>query len=176
MEKHYPLPRDEVKSVREAIQKIRYENIEHLYVFKNGKQFRRYIGEESYVNLPLEYLFELKDTDVVHNHPTGNTFSIDDVYSAVNYNLKGLIVVTTQFIYSIKRPETGWDINFEDEFIQYIMNSCEKNAREMVEKHVTQFQIIHEEKEILFLHFLWVFFFNMFNIEYAKKEHPKYSI
>ena len=173
---HYPLPRDEVKSIPQAIQKIRFEKFEHLYVFKNGRQFRRYIGEESYVNMQLEFLFELQDACVVHNHPSGTTFSFDDVISAVNYNLRELFVVTHQYIYSIKRPEKGWNINFTDESVQQDLDSCEKNAREIIEKNVAQFQIKHEEKDILFLHFIWVFFFNMFNIEYAKKEHPRNSI
>lgn len=167
---HYPLPRDEVKSIREALQKIRFENVEYLYVFKNGKQIRKYMGEKSYVNIPLESLFELNDTSVVHNHPSGTPFSLDDIQSAVNYNLKELYVATKHFIYSIKRPAKGWEINFKDVSIQQDFDSCEKNAREMVEKYSAQFQIKNDEKEILFLHFVWVFFFNMFNIEYAKKE------
>ncbi|MEX2513514.1 MAG: hypothetical protein WD398_11455 [Cyclobacteriaceae bacterium] len=173
---HYPLPRDEVKSIRQAIQKIRFEKEEYLYVFKNGKQFRRYRGEKSYVNIPLEYLFELKDTSLVHNHPSDTTFSLDDVQSAVKYNVRELLVVTKQYVYSIKRPENGWGINFDDKSRQQDLDSCEKIAREMVEKYAARFQIKNEEVEVFFLHFVWVFFFNMFNIEYAKKEHPENSI
>ncbi len=173
---HFPLPRDEVKSVEEAIKKIRYAEIEYLYVFKNGKQFRRYKGEESFVNIPVQFLFELKDAIVVHNHPLGSTFSLADVETAIHQNLKELIVVTEQNIYTIKRPKHTWGIEFENTEISELLKSCENLSRSMVEKLIAQSEIKSEDREAIILHYIWVFFFNLFNIEYAKKEHPKNPI
>lgn len=175
-EYHYPVPRDDVKSIQQAIQKIRFEKKEHLYVFKKGMQVRRFVGEKSYVNIPIEYLFELKDSTVVHNHPSNTTFSIDDVQSAVKYDVFQLYVVTNYFFYSIKRPEKGWGFDFEEKSTLQTLNSCEKNSRETIEKLSAQFHINHEEKEYLFLHYFWVFFFNMFNIEYERREIKQNSV
>ena len=76
---HYPLPRDGVKSIQQAIRKVRFEKNEHLYVFKNGSQILRFAGHQNQINIPPEYLFQLKDTEVVHNHTSNSSFSFEDI-------------------------------------------------------------------------------------------------
>ncbi|WP_200976488.1 hypothetical protein [Echinicola sp. 20G] len=168
---HYPLPRDEVKSIQQAISKVRFKKTEHLYIFRKSKQIRRYKGEYNQIHIPDEYLFELKDSKVIHNHPNGSTFSFEDVKATVNFDIAELIVVTTQSIYTLIRPKNGWNINFEDGSTSDTLDTCEKQAREMVEKLTAQFQIRNEEKDPIILHYIWVLFFNICNIEYVKKEH-----
>ncbi|MGY6744347.1 MAG: hypothetical protein ACXIUQ_16525 [Cecembia sp.] len=173
---HFPLPRDEVKSVEEAIRKIRYLQTEHLYVFKNGKQIRRFAGETSYVNIPYQYLFELKDAVVIHNHPNDSTFSLEDVQTAVDQDIMKLYVATKTHYYTIKRPQRGWGFDFFDSEVQDQLKFCQVHARQLAEKHIAQFEIKNEDRDAIILHYIWVFFFDLLNIEYAKKEYTNNPI
>lgn len=39
-ETYLPSPRDNANTIEKVIYKIRFEKVEHLYIFKNNKQFR----------------------------------------------------------------------------------------------------------------------------------------
>jgi hypothetical protein len=170
---HFPVPRDEVRSVIDAINKLRYQVKEHLYVMKDGRQIRKFIGEVNYINIPPQYLFELKDTQLIHNHPSNNTFSIEDIRMAIFHNVKEMYVVTKDFIYSVKRPDE-WPINMEDKVTNMVFNKSRSIANEVVDKMVSQFEIGVNDKEAVIFHYIWVFFFNYYKIDYERENHSKY--
>jgi len=170
---HYPLPRDEVKSIRQAIQKIRFAKEEYLYVFKGGKQILRFIGDESQVNIPEQYLFQLPDTVVVHNHPNNVSFSFEDIDMALFHNISKLIVSTPDFIYEVHRSGKSWDINFEKTETLNFFYACQSIARAELEKLIAQNQMTPKELELKLFHYIWLFFFNKFSIQYVQKKHPK---
>lgn len=169
---HYPLPRDEVKSKLEAIKKIRYQKEEHLYVFKNGNLKLRFIGEINRVNIPLENLFQLTDSEVVHNHLGNISFSFEDIEMIIFHNIKQLTAVCPDIIYQVTRPDDGWRIDFHDKEILELFESCQAMARTELERLLSQNQISQAELEFKLFHYIWVLFFECFNINYVQKTHP----
>ena len=81
-----PSPRDDANTIDKVICKIRFEKVEHLYIFKNNKQFRRYIGSSNQVVLPEKYLFEIENNTIIHNHPSGSSFSVEDLKTIIRFN------------------------------------------------------------------------------------------
>ncbi len=170
---HYPLPRDEVKSIQQAIQKIRFEKQENLYIFKNGKQILRFKGDKNQVNIPVEYLFQLSDSEVVHNHPSNTSFSFEDIEMAIFHNISKLTASTPDFIFEVYRPGDTWGFSLEDDNIAKLFNVCQAFARAELEKLRAQNQITRTELELKFFHYIWVLFFNSFDIQYVQTKHPK---
>jgi hypothetical protein len=169
-EYHSPLPRDDAKTPDQAIRKIRYSNREHLYIFKGGKQIRRFLGETDRVTLPQRYLFEMKDAVILHNHPFGTSFSREDVEMVIAHNAKKLIVVTAEFSYTITRPSNGWPVELDEQWIRANFETCKHIAEEMANKLVSQHQIRWSEKDATIIHYIWVLFFYRTDIQYVKKE------
>ncbi len=167
---HYPLPIDEAKTIEQAIQKTRYDSMENLYVFKNGKQKRRFKGDINSVSLSNQYAFELKDSTLVHNHPSGSSFSIQDIQIVIQFNVKEIYLVTSKYLYYVRRPLSGWKINFNDKAIEDQLNAFQGLALQLIENEIVKNQISVYEKDIEFFHYLWIIFFNVYEIDYQKRK------
>lgn len=48
---------------------------------------------------------------VTHNHPSGGSFSWQDVGGMVYYNQKEMRATGKEFTFSLKRPATGWGVS-----------------------------------------------------------------
>jgi len=109
---HKPSPRDSAKTPEDAIRKIRHSPVENLYVFKNGKQIRRFVGETDRITVESIFLSEMHDATLVHNHPQGSSFSREDIEAVCLYNAKELILVTHDYIHRVSRPGAIWVLIF----------------------------------------------------------------
>jgi len=170
-EEHLPLPRDQASSVEKAIQKIRTATIEHLYFFKNGKQVRRFEGEYNNVRISDKYLYEIKDSIIVHNHPQGSSFSIEDIVGLIKYDAAECFLVTERYIYQLTRPKAGWDIDVDNEEFIEKYNACKTIAEGELDKLISSNNLTQTEKEIEIIHYIWLLFFTQLNaISYVRKK------
>ncbi|EOZ98898.1 hypothetical protein A33Q_0881 [Indibacter alkaliphilus LW1] len=119
----------------------------------------------------MGYLFQLADSVVVHNHPMNTSFSFEDIQMAVFHNISKLVVTTPDFIFEVQRPGLTWGFSFEDDQILNLFNVCQSHARTELEKLKAQNQITYTELELKFFHYIWVLFFNSFDINYVQKTH-----
>ncbi len=165
---HHPLPNDGLKYGTVA-KKIKTDVRENLYFFKANRQIRRFRGETNYVNPPENHLFEMKDCDVLHNHPNGSSFSIADVEAIVRYNALSLTVVSPENSYSVERPETGWNIDFSEPLIGAYMEEAVSTTETFLRKLEAQGEIFSSEKGQLENHYIRSIFFQLLNIGYEKK-------
>jgi hypothetical protein len=81
-------------------------------------------GEEKRVVFTQEEGLKMKDCVFTHNHPTGwsydensikrigNSFSKEDLITAIKCDLKEMRAVTPNYTFSLKRPEKGWGVSF----------------------------------------------------------------
>ncbi|MBK6263635.1 hypothetical protein JKA74_01205 [Marivirga sp. S37H4] len=139
---------------------------------KDGRQIRKFVGESNFINIPPQYLFEFKDAQLIHNHPSNNTFSIEDIRMAIFHNVKEMYVITKDFSYSIKRPGI-WPIDIEDRTTNIVLSKSKSIANEVVDKMISQFEIGVNDKEAIIFHYIWIFFFDYYKIDYERKEHSK---
>ncbi len=168
IETYLPSPRDNASTIDKAIQKIKAEKIEHLYIFKNNKQYRRFVGSSNQVSLAEKYLFEIENSIIVHNHPSGSSFSVEDIKTIVKYYAESLILVSGEFLYTIVRPLNGWNVDFDDIRTNKILNSCYSTASNMFDKLISKNEISNFEKEKDLFHYIWLLFFPLYEIVYKK--------
>lgn len=172
MEKEYhsPLPPDDAKTPEQAIRKIRFADREHPYIFRRRRQIRRFIGEANRVTPAPEYLLEMKDAVVVHNHPKGYSFSKEDIEAVVRFNAKEAILATPNFVFIVSRPEHGWRIDFDGELAERQYQISYQFAIDTVNKQISSYEIRSSDKDALIIHYLWMIFFEMNNIQYVRKK------
>lgn len=167
---HKPSPNDGIKTPEAAIRKIRYSSFENLYVFKNGKQIRRFIGETNRITIVNTYLLEMKDAIIVHNHPQGASFSKEDVQAICLYDAQELILVTQDFVHNVVRPKQGWDIDFFNETTQQRWEESVALAEDSVMKAIGRNEISLYEKDVEIIHYIWTSFFLLSDVKYARKK------
>lgn len=167
---HNQLPRDWVRTPEEAIQRIRYEVLEHLYIFKGNRQIRRFIGETNRITIEEIHLKEMKDAIVVHNHPQGSSFSIEDIEAISYYDAKELIVVTQDFTHHIVRPRNGWEIDFSTEPTKQQYEASKALAEDSAMKSIAKNEMSLHEKEVEIIHYIWASFFLLNDVKYVRKK------
>ncbi len=168
---HPPLPRDNIRTPQAAIEKLINEEAEYIYVFKNNKQILRVKGDRDKVIVEDGHLYCLYDSIVIHNHPSGQSFSIEDLLGLIKYNAKECILVTKNYTYHLFRPMTGWDIDVESDLFHEQFNACKKIAENELGKAVMRREINEAEKEVEIFHYIWLFFFTELNgVKYVRKK------
>lgn len=106
-----------VKHIVGLEQKYRNNKDETLHFFSPSGDIIKSIGGKG-----AQVQFDIKsipaNTIMTHNHPRslglkgiksiGNSFSADDIASAVKVNAKEIRAVTPTYTFSLKRPKGGW--------------------------------------------------------------------
>ena len=99
------------RSVEKYEKGIRGNNFETLYAFdSNGNIVFQNTGDAHSVSYNGQG-YKTKDAIVTHNHPSGSSFSWQDVGGMVYHNQKEMRATGKEFTFSIKRPEKGWGVS-----------------------------------------------------------------
>lgn len=80
---------------------------EHSVIFDNAGNVleKKTTGEKNRVTLWHSDLFRLSGKIFMHNHPSGTSFSLNDVHAACMLGMAGMITVTKTNIYCLFPPE-----------------------------------------------------------------------
>jgi hypothetical protein len=170
---HFPLPRDNANSIEKAIVKIRNDDRENLYIFKNSKQILRFRGESDYVSLYPEPLYyaHLKDSTLIHNHPLGSSFSEEDIKAAIHFDIALFILVTPNHLFQLVRPTKGWNIDFGNNDVTSQLEESKTLAENLLNKMVSNNEIQLYEMGIEIFHYIWSSFFIVNETKYERKKH-----
>lgn len=109
-----------VKNIVGMEQKYRRNKDETLHVFNSNGDIVTSIGGKG-----ARVVFDPKkvpaNSILTHNHPRalgangikriGNSFSSDDISSAITTNAKEMRAVTPTYTFSVKRPKGGWGVS-----------------------------------------------------------------
>ena len=167
-------------SVAEVIEKLKSTIAqEFLYFFKNKRQIARFEGQTDNVSLSRNDMLLANNALVLHNHPLGTSFSIEDVANAVSYNVAEMQIVTTNVLYGLVRPHGKWPFSFEllpdhtigsDSLTKAQFEEAQALADEMGRKSEVRGEISSSEKILLENHYLWTVFFHLKGITYAERK------
>lgn len=104
-------------------QKYRQNKDETLHVFNDKGDIVTSIGGKG-AQVVFDYKQIPANSILTHNHPRslgasgirriGNSFSSDDIKSAVKTNAKEMRAVTPTYTFSVKRPKGGWGVSVDD--------------------------------------------------------------
>lgn len=118
-------------SARERASVIGRENLirrnkdESLHAIDgNGKEIISIGGKGAAVKYTEQQGKMFKDKILTHNHPRsigatgiksiGNSFSKEDIITAVRFDAKEIRAVTPTYTFSVKRPKGGWGGNYKE--------------------------------------------------------------
>lgn len=112
-----------VKNIVGMEQKYRRNKDETLHVFNSKGDIVSSIGGKG-AQVVFKYSEIPANSILTHNHPRslnesgikriGNSFSIDDIRTAIKTNAKEMRAVTPTYTFSIKRPNGGWGVSAEE--------------------------------------------------------------
>lgn len=165
--KIHPLLKDDGLNQEQAIAAIKNKQKESLYFFKNGKQIARFEGESNYVNPTEAQLIRMKDCTVIHNHPTSQSFSVEDIQAITRYDAKELIVSSPYYAYKVVRPESGWEKRL---FTNNTLEESFSLAEDFLNKSVQRGEISYTQKLEDEMHEVWQLFFKLNNTYYERKK------
>lgn len=117
-----------VKNIVGMEQKYRRNKDETLHVFNSKGDIVSSIGGKG-----AQVRFDPKkipaNSILTHNHPRslgtngirriGNSFSSDDIRSAIKVNAKEMRAVTPTYTFSVKRPKGGWGVSENEVAMAY---------------------------------------------------------
>lgn len=72
---------------------------------KDGNVIASFVGEKSKVSIPTA---AARNATISHNHPSGSSFSIQDLKTASTLNLQEVRAVGAEYTYSMKPGPNGW--------------------------------------------------------------------
>lgn len=142
------------------------KKIETGVVFdRNGNIIIDKRGESFSVSFTNEECWMMKDGIFTHNHPRGwgypekslgrigNSFSPEDVFLAVRWDLAEMRAVTPNYTFIMKRPEKGWGIDLEqlNRIIKLENYNLNKEFSELISKDI----ITPSQANVLHYHTLW---------------------
>ena len=85
-------------------------NIEKMLVVNPKSQVVEFMnaGTTNKVSIPSKYWKNAENSIMIHNHPGGGSFSMEDMLAGAKLNVSELRVVTKDYTYILKRPAEGW--------------------------------------------------------------------
>ncbi|MEX2566244.1 MAG: hypothetical protein WD431_09900 [Cyclobacteriaceae bacterium] len=162
--------------IKRTIESIRYVGIEYLFVFGKNGRMEKYVGEENIVSMPNTHLYKLKNSKLVHNHPRGCSFSLNDISVICTNDVHICYLVTRKYVFILERPKSGWNIDVASENFEKTCEICWQIANETFDKMIARNEISEYEREVEIIHYIWALFFRIKEIDYARKTHEDFKI
>jgi len=140
---------------------------EHAIAFnQSGQEIFRKSGSKSEVAFNNKELLAMKDSIVTHNHPSGNSFSYDDISLTLQRDLKEIRAVTGRTIHSLKRPKAGWP---DAETVVRRAVIIEEEVRSELYEQIRLGNITPKQAGKVHFHELWTRVNKEHNIGYKRK-------
>ena len=138
----------DAESVRKALRKQAFESA--FAWDRNGRLVAARDGTSRRVTL---FDFELEEASfgsIIHNHPNGVPFSLDDLNTAKKFSIKHLEIVSKRYDYILEPPDAGWDRvsdtiwNIEMEELRIRQRNIYKDLNYGTITHEEVFEELHE--------------------------------
>ena len=131
------------KDIDEIIKKTNFEVEGAIYYKKNGD--RVFVkGGKNYIDVPFANFID----KFIHSHPTGTSFSAEDVIMAIENKIIHIIAFNDEYFYSLKFKD--FNVDFDEEFIK----SFEKYDKILTDK-VIRGEITQTQKDFSINHKVW---------------------
>jgi hypothetical protein len=79
-----------------------------VFIDVAGTELARFHGNADQVSIPVPWLITMKGNTFTHNHPTGGTFSVEDIHQAAQYKLGEIRAVGSHFRHAASGFDAVW--------------------------------------------------------------------
>lgn len=147
-------------------------------VDKDGNVVLDKRGANYSVSFTRDEVISMKNCIFTHNHPRGwgygtnqmghigNSFSIDDIRTAILADVAEMRAVTPLYTFSMKRPIGGWGVS--PEALQSYANMKNRELKDEFYKLIENGQLSIENARAIYFHTLWKRVAKHYNWEYTK--------
>jgi hypothetical protein len=128
-------------------------------------------GGKNKVEIDSDILKNHKDIMILHN-PEGGTFSDVDVYNILEFDVKEMILITFNYVYTIQRPLGGWQFSKSrlKKMIKYAESWANDSITFELQKENIDITGANSEKS----HYIWTVIFQILNVNYSRKKYSQY--
>lgn len=155
--------------MKDIIEKLRLESIEHLFVLSNEwNVIHHELGDVSNVEISTKILEANSNCILFHNHPKGTSFSLSDIQNIIEHNYERMILVTPDYIYQVIRPSKNWNINIYE--LENELKLADLWANDQIEKLIKDGLITESDAHIEKSHYIWRIIFQLYDVNYSKKK------
>jgi hypothetical protein len=169
---------ERLRTIEDDIRGQSYESA--AVVDADGNVIFRKDGRTNSVSFTPEEFVLMNDKTITHNHPAGwtfsstdprragNSFSPSDVKLAIEQNLAEIRAVTPEYLYTLKRPQGGWEPGFWSSVIEPQMKEDERFVKNEFITNVVNGRMTLEDAEAKHWHTIWSIVFPGLKLDYKR--------
>lgn len=127
-------------------------------------------GEKSSVSFTPDELRLFENNILTHNHPSGSSFSMDDVELATFWNLKGIRACGSQHRYYLNRPASGWSREMWKKKIKPLAEKIHNDVFRQFSELINKGKLTPEEANYRHWHEVWSRVAKEVGLDYGREE------
>lgn len=96
-----------------------------------------------------------KDIIFTHNHPSGTSFSVEDIAFAAAWDLKEVRACGKCYRYYLKRPSAGWSWEYWNNTLKLLAEKHDKNVYKETVEQTRKGKITVDKANLEHWHEVW---------------------
>jgi NAD+--asparagine ADP-ribosyltransferase len=152
--------RDEQKALKTALDRaeamlIRRKTEKAMVFTDDGTVIFEKSGGKSSVSFELSELGLFKDRIFTHNHPSGTSFSAEDIAFAATWDIKEVRACGKYYRYYLKRPPAGWSGEFWNDTLRLLAEKHNRNVQREFTEKIRKGEITVDRANLEHWHEVW---------------------
>ncbi len=152
--------RAEQKALKTALDKaeavlIRRKTEKAIVFADDGTIIFEKPGGKSSVSFTPDEVKLFKDKIFTHNHPSGTSFSVEDIAFAAVWDLKEIRACGKYYRYYLKRPSTGWSREYWSNTLKPLVEKHDKNVYKETVEQIRKGKITVDKANLRHWHEVW---------------------
>lgn len=159
------------KGLRNVEKKLIKRKTEKAVVFADdGTVIFEKAGGKSSVSFTPDELRLCENNILTHNHPSGSSFSMEDVVLAATWNLKGIRACGQYYRYYLNRPPSGWSKELWEKTIKPLAEKHHNDVFQEFTVLIRKGEMTPEEANLRHWHEVWSRVAREVGLDYGREE------
>lgn len=161
----------QTRAITKAEAGIRNQDFETAIAFNDdGAEFFRKDGDRASVGFSLEEAKSFRGRRFTHNHPSGGSFSAQDIRLATTHGLAEIRAVGSEFTYSMLPPKRGWTAEMWKSEIEPAWARAHSDTIAELMPHVRAGRMTPAEADFEHWHRVWIKVSKDTGLRYSRKK------
>ena len=127
-------------------------------------------GGKSSVSFEIDEVRLFRDKIFTHNHPSGTSFSAEDIAFASTWDLKEVRACGKYYRYYLKRPPAGWSGEFWNDTLRLLAEKHNRNVQREFTEKIRKGEITVDEANLEHWHEVWSRVAKEAKLEYGREK------
>ena len=167
--------RTEQKALKAALDKaettlIKRKTEKAMVFTDDGTVIFEKSGGKSSVSFEIDEVRLFRDKIFTHNHPSGTSFSAEDIAFASTWDLKEVRACGKYYRYYLKRPPAGWSGEFWNDTLRLLAEKHNRNVQREFTEKIRKGEITVDEANLEHWHEVWSRVAKEAKLEYGREK------